>query len=45
MTSPALTGFKPRSELRIAFSTSGTLFFSQGVTVRVRASETTTLAT
>jgi len=45
ITSPAVAGFSPRSESRMAFSTTGTIFFSQGCTVIVRASASVTLAT
>ena len=45
MTVPALMGLSPRSEVRIAFSTTETMGFSQGLTVRVRASSTLMLAT
>ncbi len=38
MTSPEVAGFSPRSESRIAFSITGTIFFSQGWTAIVRAS-------
>ena len=43
--SPETAGLSPRSESRIAFSTTCTIFFSQGWTAMVRASARVTLAT
>ena len=43
--SPLVAGFSPRSDSRIALSTTWTIFFSQGCTAIVRASWTVTLAT
>ena len=44
ITVPAVVGFKPNSDLRMAFSISGTRFFSHGVTDRVLESSTETEA-
>ena len=45
ITSPEVAGFTPRSESRIAFSTTPTIFFSKGWIAMVRASASVTLAT
>ncbi len=45
ITVPAVAGVKPKSDVRIAFSTTATMAFSHGVTASVRASSTLTLAT
>jgi hypothetical protein len=45
ITSPEVAGFTPRSESRIAFSTTCTIFFSNGWIEMVRASASVTLAT
>ena len=42
---PAVFGVSPRSDLNIAFSMIGTIAFSHGVTVSVRASSAAMLAT
>ena len=44
ITVPAVTGVSPRSEFMMAFSMTDTILGSQGVTLRVRASSTATLA-
>src|SRR6185437_3127976 len=44
-TSPEVAGFTPRSESRIAFSTTCTIFFSNGWIAMVRASARVTFAT
>ena len=44
MTSPAVTGFRPRLEFMMAFSMVGTICFSHGWTTRERASPTETLS-
>jgi hypothetical protein len=43
--SPDVAGLRPRSASRIAFSTTGIIFFSHGCTPIVRASARVTLAT
>ncbi len=44
MMSLEVAGLRPRSESRIAFSITGTIFFSQGWTAMVRASASVMLA-
>ncbi len=44
ITSPLVAGLRPRSDSRIAFSTTDTIFFSHGWTPMVRASTSVTLA-
>jgi len=45
IVSPEVAGFKPRSASRIAFSTTGIIFFSHGCTPIVRGSASVTFAT
>ncbi len=45
ITVPAVAGFRPRSDVMMAFSIFATMSFSQGVTVSVRESSTPTLDT
>ena len=45
MTWPTVVGVRPRLEPRMAFSTTATMVFSNGVMVSERASATATLAT